>query len=1087
MIKINLENKLVLWFGIWYLFNLNLSAQDLPVILPSTPDIMEFQKFGDVPVGQYTGIPNINIPIYEITTRSGLSVPISLSYHAGGIKVDEKASRTGLGWSLNAGGAISKQIKGVPDFGQIFPNTGTFNPVYTNNGVEDDDDYLFAMGVVEFDGYNTADAGYDIYNYRFLGRSGKFFWDNNGSPQHIPYKKLKIESIGTVDQTKITDEMGNSYFFDLPSTSQMQLGCPPSGPGNWVATQRNVDQLLSRIRTHTGEEIYFYYTNYSYNYIVSHSETDYSVSTTFGNYGCTYKPKETCVDTIYHVEPILKSIRFNDDTSEIKFIYSDDVNYPISGSNTRKDFPGNPALRKVEIWNDYSKVEDYELKYDYFVADGAGQNPDVDEQRLKLTELVHNGLESHTFEYEETLNLPARFSYSQDSWGYFNGIQNSSLLPEFNYGNEYFTGADRSVSTTHPKANTLTKINYPTGGYTQLFYENNSYYDSNGSVTYQNGSISFPSASQNFQSHAFSIQSNYGNVQVHFTDACDPQEDPNNPPQFGGSCEIEILDSNNQTVWYQFANGVYDAPFLTAGDYTLRYSYLGSSCNCDVAITYLESTTVPAGNVLSGGLRVSKITDNDGQQSMDTFYEYNTFGTTQSSGVVQGDPNFYSISETVKADYSTCKYLVRKSNSIFPLATSGSSVGYSNVTVFKKSKAEHGHVEHTFTNPGTAFPTGFYNTLISLEPIRTWERGLETKNAVFNAVGDTVQVVENGFQFNNYFVSQSSDYYNDNKMAAGYNIRLRKPEVWEGLTRHPATFEWDYYYLRSTWVNNIWTEKRFFNGSGVVTERLDYGYDTNSGQKNTIVKSSSDGTKEETFIYYPDNVVDVQSLGLPYLLSSQKATIDNLKTNDLHRVAEAVQTEKRVYDLNDNLITNSFQRTTFKDWDNGTGKLISPDTISTLKGSYNVNDNPLQNRIVFKDIALNGNPREVKKVDGAPIVYFWGYNDRYPIANIENTTYSQVSTYESNLKLLSNQDDDNCTGAGCAEQTLRDALENLRQSFPNALVTTYTYDPLVGVTSITDPMGNTTYYEYDNSNRLEFIRDRDGKLVEEYKYNYKNQ
>ncbi|HLZ88470.1 MAG TPA: hypothetical protein VKQ52_14540, partial [Puia sp.] len=55
-----------------------------------SPNAAALGKYGELPVSYYTGIPNINIPLYEIKTGS-LDLPISLSYHAGGIKVEEIA------------------------------------------------------------------------------------------------------------------------------------------------------------------------------------------------------------------------------------------------------------------------------------------------------------------------------------------------------------------------------------------------------------------------------------------------------------------------------------------------------------------------------------------------------------------------------------------------------------------------------------------------------------------------------------------------------------------------------------------------------------------------------------------------------------------------------------------------------------------------------------------------------------------------------------------------------------------------------------------------------------------------------------
>jgi YD repeat-containing protein len=63
-------------------------------------------------------------------------------------------------------------------------------------------------------------------------------------------------------------------------------------------------------------------------------------------------------------------------------------------------------------------------------------------------------------------------------------------------------------------------------------------------------------------------------------------------------------------------------------------------------------------------------------------------------------------------------------------------------------------------------------------------------------------------------------------------------------------------------------------------------------------------------------------------------------------------------------------------------------------------------------------------------------------------------------------------------------IDDLRLYPAGALVTTYTHDPLVGVTSQTDPNGRTTTYEYDGLGRLSLVRDHDGHILKKYDYHY---
>ncbi|MNT25435.1 hypothetical protein D3C72_1609540 [compost metagenome] len=65
-----------------------------------------------------------------------------------------------------------------------------------------------------------------------------------------------------------------------------------------------------------------------------------------------------------------------------------------------------------------------------------------------------------------------------------------------------------------------------------------------------------------------------------------------------------------------------------------------------------------------------------------------------------------------------------------------------------------------------------------------------------------------------------------------------------------------------------------------------------------------------------------------------------------------------------------------------------------------------------------------------------------------------------------------------------DAYDDIRVHPEDAQMTTYTYDPLIGMTSMTDHKGQTTYYEYDGFQRLILIKDQFGNIVKQFQYNY---
>ncbi len=142
-------------------------------------------------------------------------------------------------------------------------------------------------------------------------------------------------------------------------------------------------------------------------------------------------------------------------------------------------------------------------------------------------------------------------------------------------------------------------------------------------------------------------------------------------------------------------------------------------------------------------------------------------------------------------------------------------------------------------------------------------------------------------------------------------------------------------------------------------------------------------------------------------------------------------------------------------------------------------------KILRTDIAT-GNPLEVENEDGTKTSYIWGYNGMLLLAKIENLPYQNIpSSALQQLQQLSSSAAPNPS----LDQQLHSYLNSIRTSsqLTLSLMISYTHNPLVGVSTITDPRGNTTYYSYDMFGRLNSVRDSKGNLLSENKYRLKTQ
>ena len=133
------------------------------VAMPA-PNAASLGRYGDVPVSHYTGVPRIEVPIYTLE-EGPLTLPVFLSYHARGIKVAEIASWAGAGWTLQAGGMISRTVLGYPD--ERSPYGYYFNGENLNGSSQE---------LIQLLEGEEIDTEPDIFAFSIPGYSGRETW-----------------------------------------------------------------------------------------------------------------------------------------------------------------------------------------------------------------------------------------------------------------------------------------------------------------------------------------------------------------------------------------------------------------------------------------------------------------------------------------------------------------------------------------------------------------------------------------------------------------------------------------------------------------------------------------------------------------------------------------------------------------------------------------------------------------------------------------------------------------------------------------------------------------------------------------------
>jgi len=655
---------------------LKTEAQENPYneVSIASPTAASLGKYADIPVNNHTGIPSISIPIYTVQEGS-LQVPISLSYHAGGIKVMETASWVGTGWSLNAGGVITRSVRGAPDEKLTSSLYNQQYGYFSDYGYASYSFYQPTEEIPEFVG-GKRDGEPDLFNFNVGGLSGKFYFRDDRTPVFEPQQDIKVEydytySQGSIKSFVLTGPDGTRYHFGIQNETNAAV---PIERTNSVTSQSGYVQgtvisswYLSKIESADQLDfIKFNYTaeNYSYFTIsmfpVSSDDQQMNSSTAASGYTPPAQPYEYSL-----IKNIVNGVRLSEITfsnGKVTFVPSTNPREDLGNASTTFDpevvNTEAYALGSIKIENNGSVCKKYSLAYDYFVDNNslqgyfANYTVFTDKKRLKLNSVQEQSCDNlinvpaHTFTYFDEL-LPRRLSFGQDHWGFYNGVStNTKLIPTYTENTwTEFAGANRDPAWPAMRGGALKKIVYPTGGFSQFEFEANDTWAESTLYTNLSGpeiSVGYgnPNTYENFHTldnSPYTIaldNSNAGSsatVTVYdFTDLVNPSNEVVAvlTADVGESKQItKVIPVSGR---YKITLTKSTNPPGTNGAHVLF--------NKKIPYTY-------ARNEIVGGLRIKTLTHNDGGANPDmvTSYAYLQDSLERSSGVLYSRPAYVEI------------------------------------------------------------------------------------------------------------------------------------------------------------------------------------------------------------------------------------------------------------------------------------------------------------------------------------------------------------------------------------------------------------------------------------------------------------
>ena len=1017
-----------------YCINTLISQEVMKPVNIQSPNVASLGLYGDVPVSYHSGTPQVNIPIHTLSVNN-IDLNITLAYNASGVRLNQHPGWVGQNWSLVAGGVIVRTIIGD-------------NDEFTSHGcgggyLEDDIGYLYRGSELNENDlqndekfkniyatnrtYHGYDYEPDIFTFNFLGKTGKFFLGEDGNWKVSSESNLKVVMKPDLI-TPLFEEFGWDAFIGYKYPKVI-------GGFELIDDQGNIYKFGYDENAIEYSISFFHQVCYGPSNWYANAWYLTSVTDKHGNelYSFLYERNEFIAHLYRHIVSKRYSVEHNCGFFNINCMQNGCAPWAnINSTNVDGNLISPVYLSEIQsIYGDhvtFTRSETTEITYNY---------DDISPTYNKLLQLFP------FTNYYWIFYLQMPNPYIQNPYSMYEFLDN---LKWYKLDNIYVTNTNQSkVKRVNFNYNNLAdkRLCLQSLDFVTDDWPNNP-----------------EKASYSFEYDRFELLPGYLSRKVDHWGY-----NNGTPYPLGEPSLINHHYDDRQTNPEYTSIGILNLIVYPTGGWT----YFQYEPNSFSQIVSNDRATLYSENGIGGGLRVKKIVDFDGKSKEEKEFIYainysNSASNLVSSGILTGKPKYYwngfhlrwYESSNVYADYYAYTF---SNNSLIPHSNFfGVIVGYSEVVEKRTNNSYITYKYSNYDNNNSFFFDG--------QPINTFhpEASIYHPYSELSILrGKLIEKIYYDSQ-NNKTLSNIYTYRSDiNDMMDNYVLatNARYESYCQSAAYHAyygnayKIYYFDYDIVEEKTIN-------YFDGTQVVkqTNFVKEDIDIDNNKIRLLKETTEVNSKNEeitTELYYPHDLPTE-----PFMQS----LIDN------RRFGEIVKTNI----TNDNAPIG-YKATEYKN----EGGLIVP---AMLKTSSTDNLGQLE-VIYFDEYDQQGNVLQYHKENGVCHSFIRGYYNRHVVAEIENETYAALEPFVDEIQSESNGDYWHCFNSElCSENDLRIQLDNLRENFPEARITTYTYDPGIGITSITEPNEYINYFFYDELNRLEFIYDLNENIIKKFEYNY---